>query len=383
MLEEDEMSLVGLPVPVPGNDEEAYMLRAIELAEKGRGRTGPNPLVGAVLVRDGTVVGEGFHEACGGPHAEVNALDAARGLAAGSTMYVTLEPCSHHGRTPPCTEAIIGAGVPRVFIAAGDPNPEVAGGGRELLEAAGVETVDGPYRELAERQNEAYIKRVTTGMPFVTLKMALTLDGKSASRDGDSRWVTSERSRKDVHLMRSQSDAVVVGIGTVLADDPRLTVRMVPASGAPPLRVVVDSTAATPPSCGVVDTCDAPALVAVSAAAPEDSVEAIRSRGAEVERFGDGARVDLKELLGSLASRGCASVMVEGGAELAYSFVEEGLVDRFVFYFAPRLVGGRSAPGAMGGEGLARMADAWRLEIESVAPSGGDIKVVARPGPGG
>lgn len=382
-LEGGEKTIAGARVPVPVTADEAHMLRAIELAERGRGRTGPNPLVGAVVVTAGEVMGEGFHEVVGGPHAEVNALEDAGDGAGGSTMYVTLEPCSHFGRTPPCTEAIIAAGVSMVVMATRDPNPDVAGGGRDVLEAKGVETSQGPYSELARRQNEAYLKWVTTGLPFVTLKMALTFDGKTATRVGDSRWVTSDESRRDVHLMRSWSDAVAVGIGTVLADDPRLTVRMVEVGAKPPLRVVVDGEAATPPSSRVADTTDAPTLVAVSATAHAERVKALEGRGVEVARMGEAGRVDLRALLEALGSRGVASLMVEGGAELAYSFLEEYLIDRFIFYFAPKIVGGGEAPGAVGGEGLARIRDAWKLEFDSVAESGGDIKVIAYPGSGG
>jgi diaminohydroxyphosphoribosylaminopyrimidine deaminase/5-amino-6-(5-phosphoribosylamino)uracil reductase len=376
---EGERTIAGARVPVVESDDERFMLRAIEIAEGGRGRTGPNPLVGAVIVYGGEVVGEGFHEKVGESHAEVNALRQAGERARGSTVYVTLEPCNHHGRTPPCTEALLEAGVERVVMAIRDPNREVEGGGKERLEQAGVSVEVGPLRALAERQNEAYVKKVKTGLPFVTLKMAMTVDGKVATRTGDSKWISSDEARSEVHLMRSWSDAVMVGIGTVLADDPRLTVRMGFKADPSPLRVVVDGRSRTPTSSKVADVTEAPTLVAVAGGAPAERVRALERNGVEVHEIGHGA-VELGALMELLGRRGVTALLVEGGPGLAGSLLDRGLIDKFVFYVAPKVVGGAASPGPFGGAGAASVAEAVSLRIDTVSTIGPDIRLVAYPG---
>jgi len=372
-------TIAGLEKPMPASDEERYMLRALELAELGRGTTGPNPLVGAVMISGNEVIGEGYHEVLGGPHAEVNAIAQSGSRAKGSSLYVTLEPCAHYGRTPPCADLIIDAGIRRVIIAMRDPNPLVNGRGEQFLKDSGVEVLPGPYAEIARRQNEAYIKRITTGMPFVTLKIAASLDGKTATRTGDSRWISGDDSRRDVHLMRSASDAVMVGIGTVLADDPLLTARTGEGRDRPPLRVVVDSEARTPPDSRIADVREAPTMVAVTGDALQERVVSLEDAGVEVVRAGTDGRVDLRLLLGLLGSREITSLMVEGGGELAAGLWEQELVDRLVFYFAPRVIGGREAPGMLGGDGVAKVDQSWQVSIDSVTASGPDIRVVAYP----
>ena len=358
--------------------DEWYMARALELAEKGRGRTSPNPMVGAVIVSDGRVMGEGYHQVAGDPHAEVNAIEDAGGKAKGATMYVTLEPCTHIGRTPPCAALVVEAEIARVVMALRDPNPKISGGGERFLTENGVEVEAGVLEFEARRQNEVYLKWVTEGFPFVTLKMAMSLDGKVATRTGDSMWISSEESREGVQRMRSESDAVMVGVGTVLADDPRLTVRMGGYKGTP-LRVVADSGARTPVDSRVADVSEAPTLVAVAGDAPVVRVRALEDRGVEVVRVGSDGSVDLRALLKLLAGRDITSLMVEGGPGIASAVWEHGLVDRLVFYYAPMIIGGREAPGPIGGEGRVTIAETDGLRIDAVSMSGPDVKVVAYP----
>ena len=372
-------TIAGMRKPEPGSEDERFMMRALELAENGRGRTGPNPLVGAVVVSEGKILGEGYHKKLGGHHAEVIALRMAGRKAEGATLYVTLEPCAHHGRTPPCVNAIVGAGVVRVVMALGDTNPLVDGRGEGYLTQHGIKVERGPYEEIARRQNEAYLKRIASGLPFVTLKMAVSLDGKIATRTGDSRWITSEESRSSVHLIRSWSDAIMVGIGTVLSDDPRLTVRMGKDPDMSPLRVVVDSMARTPVESKVTDTNEAPTLVAVTRKAPADNRMALEEKGVEVVEVGGDDHVELRSLLEMLSKREIASLLVEGGGELAYGLWEGGLVDKIVFFFAPIIIGGREAPGPIGGEGAPTVEGSWKVSIDGVFGSGPDIKVVAYP----
>ncbi len=358
-------------------DDETLMRRALDLAERGRGLVSPNPLVGAVLVRDGRVVGEGWHEGPGTAHAEAMAVARAGEDARGATLVVTLEPCDHHGRTPPCTEALIAAGVAEVVAAAGDPNPVVDGRGFARLREAGVEVRTGVLEREAERQNAAFRRHVVTGLPFVTLKMAATLDGKVAARDGSSRWITGEAARADVHRLRGDSDAIVVGAGTALADDPALTVRDPDYRGRPVLRVVVDA-AGRVPGTGRLFSDEAPTLVATSDDADPGAVDAWRAAGAEVVAFPRApGGVPLAELMAHLGKRDVQSVLLEGGPTLAFSAARDGVVDRLVLFWAPKLLGGSGAPGVLAGEGFAPVGDAVDLEIVSVERVGRDLKVEA------
>ena len=372
-------TIAGMSKPEPESEDERFMMRALELAENARGRTGPNPMVGAVVVFEGKIVGEGYHEVLGGPHAEVHALRMAGDKAKGATMHVTLEPCAHQGRTPPCVNDIVDARVSKVVMALRDPNPLVDGRGAEYLSEHGIIVEQGPYEEIARRQNEAYLKRIASGLPFVTLKMAVSLDGKMATRTGDSRWITSDESRSGVHLMRSWSDAIMVGIGTVLSDDPRLTVRMGKERARSPLRVVVDSTARTPIESRVAETSEAPTLVAVAGKAPSERRRALEENGLEVVQMGSGDRVDLRSLLELLSQREMANLLVEGGGDLAYGLWKERLVDKLVFFLAPRIIGGREAPGPIGGGGAPTVEESWKVSIDGVFRSGPDIRVIAYP----
>ena len=357
--------------------DEAYIERALALAERGRGLVSPNPMVGAVVVAGERVVGEGYHEGPGRPHAEVVALREAGQAARGATLYVSLEPCDHHGRTPPCTEAIVAAGVARVVAAMGDPNPLVDGRGFGKLAAAGVEVREGVHREEATRLNEAFVKHVRTGRPFVTWKMAASLDGKVAARDGTSRWITGEAARADVHRLRAASDAIVVGAGTALVDDPSLTVRDPSYRGEPPLRVLVDARGRVGATGDLFDDA-APTLVATTALASEERCGEWAARGAEVAVYEpESDRVPLRALMEDLGKRDVQGVLLEGGPTLAWTAVEEGLVDKVVVYLAPRLVGGADAPTVLGGRGFAPIASAPRLRIHAFDRVGEDLKVEA------
>jgi diaminohydroxyphosphoribosylaminopyrimidine deaminase/5-amino-6-(5-phosphoribosylamino)uracil reductase len=358
-------------------DDEAYLERALGLAERGRGLTSPNPLVGAVVVAEGRILGEGFHEGPGRPHAEIVALEEAGDGARGATLYTTLEPCDHFGRTPPCTRAIARAGVARVVSAMGDPNPAVDGRGFAALEAAGVEVRSGVLAQEAARLNEAYAKHVRTGLPFVTWKMAASLDGKVASRDGTSRWITGEAARADVHRLRAAADAILVGAGTALVDDPSLTVRDPADRGRPPLRVLVDARGRVPETGDLFDAA-APTMVATTDSAPGERTEAWRARGAEVVEYeAEGGGVPLLQLLSDLGKRDVQGVLLEGGPTLAWSMVEDRAVDKVVVYLAPKLIGGQDAPGVLGGRGFAPIAQAMQLSVASFDRVGEDLRVEA------
>lgn len=359
-------------------EHEEHMRRALELAANGRGSVSPNPMVGAVIVRDGVVVGEGWHERVGGPHAEANALLAAGERAHGATLYCTLEPCDHVGRTPPCTRALIDAGIHRVVFATVDVNPVVDGRGVARLRDAGIEVESGVLAAEARRLNEAFEKHIVTGLPFVTLKIAMSLDGKTAARDGSSRWVTGDAARADVQRLRAAADAIMVGAGTVSTDDPSLTVRDPGYRAAPPLRVVVDASGRVSPSAVVFDRL-APLLVATTPRAPASRISAWSDAGAAVEVFEPDVTggVALPSLMEHLGKRDVQGVLVEGGATLAWSLVRERLVDRVIIYVAPKFVGGVDAPGALGGEGFASIGHALDLSIHAVERIGEDLKVEA------
>jgi diaminohydroxyphosphoribosylaminopyrimidine deaminase/5-amino-6-(5-phosphoribosylamino)uracil reductase len=367
----------------------AHMARAVELAARGRGGTSPNPVVGCVIVDDDRgVVGEGFHAYAGGPHAEVVALREAGERASGGTAYVTLEPCDHTGRTGPCTDALLRAGVGRVVIAVTDPNP-VAAGGVDKLRARGVQVDTGVLTEEAERVNEAWLTFIRRHKPHVTWKFAATVDGRSAAEDGTSQWITSPESRADVHRLRAESDAIMAGIGTVLADDPQLTVRTISgalhaltsgvasgggaaAEGREPLRVIVDTGARTPPGAWVLDG-RAPTLVAVADDA--DVPPYLDNIAVRLPRTPYG--IDLHALMAELHRRQVVSVLLEGGPRLAGSFLAEGLIDRVVGYLAPALLGSGAA--ALGPAGVGTIGDIHRLEFEDVTRIGPDLRVVLRP----
>lgn len=359
------------------SQDERWMRRALELAGQGRGRTSPNPMVGAVLVKGRRAVGEGFHQRVGGPHAEVNALRAAGPEAEGSTLYVTLEPCTHFGRTPPCVDAVLGAGVGRVVVGMLDVNPAVAGQGVRRLQETGVAVEVGLLERECRRLNEAYITWMTEARPFVTMKVASSLDGKIATYLGESRWISGQESRRRVHALRAEADAVMVGAETACRDDPELTVREVEGEVRQPLRVVVDSTLRLPASARLLaGPPEARTIVATTEKAPLERRKAVEELGRQVlvlpERQG---RVDLRSLMGRLAEMEVVSLLLEGGGELNASMVEEGLVDKVLVILAPMLVGGREAPSSLDGLGVGSLKEVYRLKEVRLEKVGEDVHV--------
>jgi len=362
--------------PAPPADSH-YLRAALKLAARGKGRTSPNPPVGAVVVQGGAIVGRGWHRGCGLPHAEVEALREAGEAARGATLYVTLEPCNHVGKTPPCTEAILAAGLNRVVFGQRDPNPRVEGAGAARLAAAGVEVAQVLQAE-CERFNEAWTKWVATGRPFGVLKGAASLDGRIAAAGGDSKWISSEASRRFAHRLRAECDAILVGVGTALADDPQLTCRT--ERGRDPLRVVVDSNLRLPATAKML-SCPGRTLLACLEGAPAERRARLTAAGAEVLPLpADSAgRVSLPALLDVLGRRGVVSLLIEGGSEMNAAMLAAGLVDKLFIFLAPRLIGGRAAPGLVGGPGVARVADGLSLRFERVRRVGPDLLIEAYP----
>ena len=352
-----------------------YMRRAMELAERGVGFTNPNPMVGAVIVKGGKVIGEGWHERCGEWHAERNAFKNCTVPAEGATMYVTLEPCCHYGKTPPCTEAIIEHGIARVVVGMEDPNPLVAGKGIALLREAGIEVVCGVEEEALREQNRVFLKYISTQLPWVAMKTAMTLDGKIATRTGDSKWITGAEARAYVHELRHRFMAIVVGIGTAVADDPLLNCRIEGRGVRQPIRVVVDSNARLSLDSQLVKTAgEYRTIVAHTRFAPEESVKALREAGVEMllckEKEG---LVDVRNLLELLGQSGIDSILLEGGGSLNYTFLAEGLADELYAFIAPKIVGGMNAKTPVEGAGMEKMADAINLELENVLNVGHDV----------
>jgi len=352
-----------------------YMRRAMELAERGVGFTNPNPMVGAVIVKGGKVIGEGWHERCGEWHAERNAFKNCTVPAEGATMYVTLEPCCHYGKTPPCTEAIIEHGIARVVVGMEDPNPLVAGKGIALLREAGIEVVCGVEEEALREQNRVFLKYISTKLPWVAMKTAMTLDGKIATRTGDSKWITGAEARAYVHELRHRFMAIVVGIGTAVADDPLLNCRIEGRGVRQPIRVVVDSNARLSLDSQLVKTAgEYRTIVAHTRFAPEESVKALREAGVEMllckEKEG---LVDVRNLLELLGQSGIDSILLEGGGSLNYTFLAEGLADELYAFIAPQIVGGMNAKTPVEGAGMEKMADAINLELENVLNVGHDV----------
>ncbi len=356
-----------------------YMERALSLAKLALGQVSPNPAVGAVVVKDDVIVGQGYTQPPGSWHAEALALNQAGEQARGSVLYVTLEPCCHHGRTPPCSQAVVAAGISEVHMAMLDANPLVSGRGKDELEREGIETYVGEHETEAREINEAYIKFITTGMPFVTAKFAVSLDGKIATRSGDSKWISGEAARKQVHSLRYTNDAIMAGANTVLTDDPRLTTRCCAGKGGTarkqPLRVIVDGKGRTPLTARVFNE-TGKTLVAVGKTVTPEEKAAFTQVGAELlELPSEQERVDLERLLKTLGERQITSVLVEGGSILLGSLFDSGLVDKVVAFIAPVIIGGEEAKTAVGGRGVDKVVDSLKLKRVKVEMFGEDLMV--------
>jgi len=358
-------------------DPAAFMARALELAERGRGLVEPNPMVGAVVVRDGRIAGEGFHGRFGGPHAEPIAIAAAGEACRGATLYVTLEPCTHFGKTPPCVPAVLDAGFARVVAAMIDPDPRTQGRGIGQLRAAGAQVEVGLLEAEAQRLNAPFVKLTARGLPFVTAKWAMSLDGKIATRTGQSRWISSAPSRERVHTIRGQVDAILVGIGTALADDPLLTAR--PPGPRTAARIVADSQARLPLRSRLVASAgEAPVIVAATEAAPVGRREGLARAGVEVLVLPEeGGRVSLPALMAELGRRRMSNVLLEGGGELAAAALASQMVDKLLVFVAPRILGGREAPTPVGGQGVADLARALQAREWSFQRVGDDALIEA------
>ncbi len=362
-------------------EEISLMRKTFDLAMRGRGRTFPNPMVGAVIVREGKVVGEGYHHRAGEPHAEDIALRAAGDAAGGGTLYVNLEPCNHQGNTPPCTEAIIAAGIERVVCSMKDPNPRVDGSGLKRLVEAGIDVTVGLLEEEAVRLNEVYIKNISTSLPFVALKIAQSIDGRIATGLGSSKWITGIESRKFVHRLRDEYAAVMVGIGTVLTDDPRLTVREVDCS-RPPLRVVLDSNLKIPSTARVLDASGGfGTLIYTSVSNLADGrYPYLEKEGVSIRILkGRGGRLDLLEVLGDLFRKGVSSVLVEGGTKLFTSFLSRGLVDKLFIFIGPVIIGGGSSYPSFDELGIKTIDEAVRVMNFDSIRLGGDMLMIGYP----
>jgi diaminohydroxyphosphoribosylaminopyrimidine deaminase / 5-amino-6-(5-phosphoribosylamino)uracil reductase len=372
-------------MPAFSADDHRFMARALELASRGLYSTHPNPRVGCVIVRQGRIVGEGYHILAGGPHAEIYALNAAGEQARGATVYVSLEPCSHHGKTPPCADALVAAGVSRVVIAMRDPNPLVAGQGMQRLEDAGILTESGLMQAQAARINPGFIKRMTEGLPWVRIKLAMSLDGRTAMASGESQWITGEAARKDVQWLRARSEAVLTGIATVLADDPSLNVRLdaeemgIQGAVIQPLRVVLDSELRMPPTARMLGL-DGEALIFTHQGDAQKMVQ-LEAAGAEVKLVTpDNGRPDLVEMLKELARREINEVHVEAGAKLCGALLEQGLVDEIVLYVAGHIMGD-AGKGLFHLPGIHDMAGRRKVRIADIRAVGEDWRITAFPEP--
>lgn len=355
-----------------------HMARALELAARGRGAVEPNPMVGCVIAHGAEIIGEGYHRRYGGPHAEVEALNVAGSRAAGATLYVTLEPCCHFGKTPPCTQAILAAGIRRVVAAMSDPFPQVAGRGADELRKAGLDVEVGLHEAAAKKLNAPYLKLLRTGRPWVIAKWAMTLDGKLATSAGDSRWISNEASREIVHQLRGRVDAIVVGLGTARADDPQLTAR--PSGLRAALRVVVDDQAKLGLDSQLVRTArESPVLVYVSSAAPAERIDDLRDAGCEVVVSSATSRADrLETLLTEFGDRRFTNVLIEGGTTLFGEFFDRDLVDEVHVFIAPKIIGGKRAASAVGGAGIPAMVNALKLDDVETKILNGDVYVAGR-----
>lgn len=353
--------------------DQYYMERTLNLAAKGKGLVSPNPMVGAVLVNNGQIVGEGYHKAAGGPHAEVFCLQEAGHLAKNATLYVSLEPCSHYGRTPPCTEAIIRAGVSTVIVAMEDPNPLISWRGIKLLRDKGIEVVTGVMEEEAKALNEIFIKYITTKKPFVAVKVASTLDGKIATRIGDSKWITGPMAREYVHQLRNEYDSILVGINTVLADNPSLNCRINSPTKRDPIRIVLDSKLRIPLDAKVINSSSSAPLIVFTNANNQEKVKELAEKGVEVIEQKGETRISIDFVMAKLAQRQISSVLVEGGSDVIWSFFQENFVDKYYMFIAPKIIGGREGVPLIGGDGIEIMNNAIKMKWKETRFLGDDL----------
>lgn len=364
---------------MPSETDIRYIKMALRLARKGSGRTSPNPMVGAVVVRKGVVVGQGFHQKAGGLHAERIAIEEAGDRARGGTLYLNLEPCNHFGRTPPCSPLILERGIKKVVFGMIDPNPQVQGGGGDWLRSQGVEIVQGVLEQECRRLNEFFIKWIITGLPFVIMKAAVSLDGRIATRTGDSKWISNERSRLLVHRLRNEVDGILVGVGTVMKDDPLLTVRLPKGKIKDPLRIIIDPRLRLSEKSQILKDPDK-TLIVTGDRVPFGKKKGLLSKGVDILSLPEQAgRIAIKDLLTDLGRRGLISLLVEGGAEVYGSFFSERQVDKLILFIAPLLIGGQKAKGMVGGQGVASITEALRFKEMKVKSLAGDILVEAYP----
>lgn len=355
--------------------DKVYMKRALELAELGRGKVAPNPMVGAVIVKAGKIIGEGYHKKYGDNHAEVNAFENATEDVSGATLYVTLEPCAHYGKTPPCAKRIVKEGIKKVVIGVLDPNPLVAGKGVNILKDAGIEVVVGVLEEECRKINEVFMKYIKTSRPFVLMKYAMSLDGKISTATGKSKWISCEKSRRDVHKLRNNLSAIMVGINTVIKDNPMLNCRI--EGGNDPIRIIVDSNLRIPLDSKIVNTSNnISTIVATTHKADKDKIKLLEERNVEVivAKEKDG-RVDITSLIDKLGEKKIDSILLEGGSEINFSCLQEGIVDKVRIYIAPKILGGNNAKGAVGGRGVSEMIDSFNIENIDISTIGSDIVV--------
>lgn len=354
-----------------------YMNLALNLAKGTLGQTSPNPVVGAVLVKENQIVGMGAHMKAGEAHAEVHAIQMAGIKAKGATLYVTLEPCSHFGKTPPCSDLVIRTGIKKVFVATTDPNPQVAGTGIERIRKAGIEVHLGLLQEEARELNKVFFYNIRTGLPFVTLKSAISLDGKTATVTGESKWITGEEARNDVHQYRHQHDAILVGVNTLIKDNPTLTTRLA-SGGKNPVRIILDTHLRTPKNANVIIDHLARTWIITAETTNSNLVSEYRELGIEIIKL-SGEHISIHEMLKVIAEKGITSLFVEGGSEVHGSFLKEHAFQQVITYIAPKLIGGKQAPTSFGGEGIEKMTEIMSLKIKEVAMVGDDIKIIAEP----
>ncbi|MFF2176717.1 bifunctional diaminohydroxyphosphoribosylaminopyrimidine deaminase/5-amino-6-(5-phosphoribosylamino)uracil reductase RibD [Lysinibacillus sp. NPDC058147] len=360
--------------------DEKYMQLALDLAASAKGNTNPNPLVGAVIVKDGVIVGTGLHRKAGEPHAEVHAFRMAGEHAKGATLYVTLEPCSHYGKTPPCANLVKESAVSRVVVAMQDPNPAVAGRGIQLLRDAGIEVEVGILEAQARRLNERFIHNMLTKRPFIISKYAMTLDGKIAAHTGHSKWVTGDAAREDVHRIRHEVDGILVGVGTVLADNPSLTTRLKEDYGKNPVRIIMDSSLRTPAYANVLNVEEAKTIIVCSENAGQEKITAFEEKGVTVlpvRHDSEGLVID--DMLAKLYQNGITDILVEGGSTINSSFLQQGAINKYVIYIAPKILGGHLSLTPFAGQNPSTMDEAWDVEFASFEQVGQDLRIIAYP----